>query len=464
MANRLLIQLLALFGACTPLAGCHEVQRFPSRPITLICPWSHGGGTDRVSRHVAALLEDELQIPVNVINATGGSGVTGHTRGARAKPDGYTLMMITVELNMLHWRGLTNISYHDFEPLMLLNRDDAAVFVRADSPFKSLADLQNAIRARPRGLKASGTAQGGIWHIGVTGWLEAIGMHPDDVIWVSINGAGPSLQELLSGGVDFVCCSLPEASTLGREVRCLGVMAPQRVENFPDVPTFDEQGVRWQMWGWRGLALPKGVPAEQKETLLAAIERVIVRDDYRKFMRDSGFDARSAGPEEFAAELARLDQEFGDVLKSEAYRGVRESRYGPMVFPAVIGGLILVVLAALFWTKGGGHRETLIETAVESLAEGTLQDHADMPAQTWAWHPSIIVPVVLAVAGVIVFVVVVDRLGFVLTAFVLLAMLMRYLGTRLPVAVVASAVAAVATYQLFAIHMRVSLPWGLLGW
>lgn len=448
------------------MVGCRDEQRFPSRPVTLICPWSPGGGTDRVSRQVAVLLEVELQIPVNVVNATGGSGVTGHTRGARAKPDGYTLMMITVELNMLHWRGLTNISYHDFEPLMLLNRDDAAVFVRADSPSKSLADLQDEIRARPRGLKASGTAQGGIWHIGVAGWLEAVGMKPDDVIWVSINGAGPSLQELLSGGVDFVCCSLPEATTLveAGQIRCLGVMAPKRVENFPDVPTFHEQGVRWEMWGWRGLALPSGVPTDRKEKLLAAIERVIARDDYRQFMRNSGFDARSAGPKEFAAELARLDQEFGDILKSDAYRGVRDSRYGPMVFPAVIGALIVVVLAGLFWTRGQAHRETLIETAVESLENGAPDDHEVIRTQTWAWRPSVIVPVVLAVAGVIVFVAVVDWLGFVLTAFLLMTMFMKYLGTRLPVALAASALCAVVTYQLFAVQMRVSLPWGLLGW
>ncbi len=159
-------------------------------------------------------MEDELKIPVNVINATGGSGVTGHTRGALAKPDGYTLTMITVELNMLHWRGLTNISYHDFDPLMLVNRDASALFVRTESPWQSLADLQRDIRARPRQLKASGTAQGGIWHIAVAGWLDFVGMKPDDVIWVSINGAGPSLQELLSGGIDFICCSLPEADTL----------------------------------------------------------------------------------------------------------------------------------------------------------------------------------------------------------------------------------------------------------
>src|SRR5688572_30436687 len=85
------------------LAGCGEPEEYPARPITLICPWGVGGGTDLVSRHMALHLEQELGAPVNVINATGGKGVTGHSRGLRAKPDGYTITMITLELNMLPW-------------------------------------------------------------------------------------------------------------------------------------------------------------------------------------------------------------------------------------------------------------------------------------------------------------------------------------------------------------------------
>ncbi|MFW6171022.1 MAG: tripartite tricarboxylate transporter substrate-binding protein, partial [Planctomycetota bacterium] len=99
-----------------------------------------------MSRQVAAQLESELDIPVNVINAVGGSGVTGHSRGALARPDGYTLTMITVELNILHWRGLTNVTPKDFAPLVLLNRDSAALFVRTDSPYHTLDDLEAAIR------------------------------------------------------------------------------------------------------------------------------------------------------------------------------------------------------------------------------------------------------------------------------------------------------------------------------
>jgi tripartite-type tricarboxylate transporter receptor subunit TctC len=441
MSRYVFLLLLTIAGIGISCSGCRDEGEYPNRPITLVCPWSPGGGTDRVSREVAALLEDELKIPVNVINATGGSGVTGHTRGALAKPDGYTLTMITVELNMLHWRGLTNIDYRDFDPLILVNRDASALFVRSDSPWQSLADLRQAIAANPRGLKASGTAQGGIWHVAVAGWLDHLGMKADDVIWVSINGAGPSLQELISGGVDFICCSLPEADTLmeaGR-IRSLGVMADERVPGYADVPTFREQGIDWSMGGWRGLALPNGVPAERKNVLLGALKRVIARDEYHEFMTTSGFDARGDGPAEFAAALARHDDEFGKILRSDAYESVRRARYGPMVFPTVIGCLLLAVAVVLGLRRGG-------ELARDVDSQGTL------------------LAVGLAVVWVLLFVALMDWLGFVLTAFVLLAALMKYLGARLWTATIISAVAAATTYQLFAVHLRVSLPWGLIGW
>jgi tripartite-type tricarboxylate transporter receptor subunit TctC len=423
-------------------SGCRDAEVYPSRPIMLICPWAAGGGTDRVSRQVAAVLEDELDVPVNVINATGGSGVTGHTRGALAQPDGYTLTMITVELNMLHHRGLTNISYHDFEPLMLLNRDAAAIFVSADAPWQTLEDLSREIRARPKTLKASGTAQGGIWHISVAGWLDSIRLRSDDAIWISINGAAPSLQELLSGGVDFVCCSLPEAATLrdAGSIRCLGVMAPERIESYPEVMTFREQGVDWTMGGWRGLALPNGVPDDRARILLDGISRAVEREEYLDFMRSSGFDARSARPKEFAEALARHDDEFKALLQSAAFESVRHSEYGPMDFPMIIGALLLIVAAFAIWYS--------------RVADKSAQQPQERN----------ILPVALAIVWIIAFVGLMNWLGFIITSFVLVAALMKYLGTRTVVAVAASALIVVATYQAFAVHLRVPLPWGLLGW
>ncbi|HKJ68241.1 MAG TPA: tripartite tricarboxylate transporter substrate-binding protein, partial [bacterium] len=185
------------------MIGCAGEEQYPSRPITLICPWSAGGGSDRVARQLGSQLERQLGVPVNVINATGGAGVTGHTRGAIAHPDGYTVTLVTAELNMLHWRGLTNITYRDFRPIMQVNRDYAAIFVREDSEWQTLEELEESIRNNPGKLKASGTAFGGIWHVALAGWLLESDLQPNDVIWISINGSAPSLQELIAGGVEM---------------------------------------------------------------------------------------------------------------------------------------------------------------------------------------------------------------------------------------------------------------------
>ena len=94
---------------------------YPERPITLIVPWGAGGGTDATGRMIGSLLEKELGQPVNVINRTGGSGVVGHSAIARAKPDGYTIGVATVEIGMMHWAGLTELTGKDYTPIALYN-------------------------------------------------------------------------------------------------------------------------------------------------------------------------------------------------------------------------------------------------------------------------------------------------------------------------------------------------------
>lgn len=118
--------------------GCSQSDQYPNRPVLLVCPWAAGGGTDRVSRTIAAHLESELGSAVNVINATGGKGVTGHSRAMDARPDGYTIGMATLELNMMHWSGLTSLDVDACQPLMSVNEDYAALFVMADAPWQTL--------------------------------------------------------------------------------------------------------------------------------------------------------------------------------------------------------------------------------------------------------------------------------------------------------------------------------------
>ena len=126
---------------------------YPKRPITLICPWGAGGGTDAVSRIIATLLKKDLGVPVNVVNRTGGSGAVGHTAIATAKPDGYTIGMPTVEITMMHWMGLTKITYQDMTPVAMVNFDPAGINVRTDSPWKTYKDLEMYVRDNPGKLK-----------------------------------------------------------------------------------------------------------------------------------------------------------------------------------------------------------------------------------------------------------------------------------------------------------------------
>src|SRR5436190_75529 len=119
-------------------------ENYPTRPIQLICPWGAGGGTDATARIVAALLEKDFGKPVSVVNRIGGSGVVGHSAIATAAPDGYTLGIITVEIAMMHWQGLTELTPRSYTPLALMNQDPPGIQVKSDSPYKTGKDLADA--------------------------------------------------------------------------------------------------------------------------------------------------------------------------------------------------------------------------------------------------------------------------------------------------------------------------------
>ena len=114
-----------LVGAVTFATTLQAYAEYPERPITLIVPWGAGGGTDATGRMIAGLLKAELGQPVNVVNRTGGSGVVGHSAIATAAPDGYTIGVVTVEIGMMHWAGLTELTGKDYTPIALYNYDAA---------------------------------------------------------------------------------------------------------------------------------------------------------------------------------------------------------------------------------------------------------------------------------------------------------------------------------------------------
>lgn len=315
---RKLAMALALVLASTLSIGSAGAA-YPDRPLTLIVPWAAGGGTDATARIVATLLEKELGQPVNVVNRTGGSGVVGHSAIATAAPDGYTIGMITVEIVMMHWQKLTDLTYASYTPLGQFNVDPAGVQVASDSPYKDLKSLLAAIKAEPGKFKASGTGQGGIWHLALAGMLESVSLKSDAVPWVPSQGAAPAMQDLAAGGIQVVTCSVPEARAMieAGKARSLAVMGDARNPQFPDVPTLKEaSGSEWTIGAWRGIAGPKGMPKEAVDKLVPALKKVYESKEYKDFMSGRGFGVMWREPQAFFDFMAKEDASMGKVMKA----------------------------------------------------------------------------------------------------------------------------------------------------
>jgi len=310
-----------IVAATTLLAGISAPAwaDYPERPITLIVPWGAGGGTDATGRIIGNLLQEELGQPVNVVNRDGGSGVVGHSAIANAKPDGYTIGVATVETGMMHWAGMTDLTYEKYTPIALYNTDHAGVIVRADSPWNDASELLAAAAADPGKLKGSGTGQGGIWHLALAGMLSTHGLEPSAVPWVPSKGSAGGLQELVAEGVDVVTSSIVEASGLlsSGKVKAIGIMAPERSASFPDVPTLSEVGgPEWEMASWRGIVAPLGVADADVEVLRAAMDKVWHSDEFKEFMDGRGFGMTYLAGDDFSAWMAKSDESLGAVMKA----------------------------------------------------------------------------------------------------------------------------------------------------
>ena len=203
-----------------------------------------------------------------------------------------------------------------------LQRADAGtvLFKNIDKlPEAVRSDLVAAIKANPGKLKASGTGQGGIWHLAIAGMLRDMKVDPASVPWVPSNGAAPGLQDLVAGGVQIAPCSLPEARSLidAGKVKSLAVMADAPAALYPNVPTLKAAtGSSWTMGAWRGMAAPKNIPPEARDKLVAAIKKIAASKDYNDFMAQRGYGVVYQGPDDFAKYMAKSDADLGATMKA----------------------------------------------------------------------------------------------------------------------------------------------------
>ncbi|CAD5264306.1 Tripartite-type tricarboxylate transporter, receptor component TctC [Bosea sp. 62] len=298
--------------------GAAPAFAFPDRPVQLIVPWAAGGGMDAVMRIFANGLEAELKQPVNVINRTGGGGVTGHTAIATGAADGYTIGGVSPELSFFKTLGLGDLTVDSVDMFSRVSLIPAGVTVKADAPYKTVADFLKAVKENPKGtFTSSGTGTGGSWHVASGGLMKAAGLPADQIRWVPSNGGAPALQDLAAGGITAFTGSPIEAKAMldGGRVRTILMMTEERHPNFPDVPSAKEAGLDWTYQNWFAIAAPKGVPADRRKILYEAAERTMKREDVRKGMADRGITPVWDTPAQLQDYVKTFSERGSGVLK-----------------------------------------------------------------------------------------------------------------------------------------------------
>lgn len=279
MKKRALIQcgivLVAMTSVTVPVSG---QTQYPERPITLIVPYAAGGGTDVVARLVGKRMGDLLGGTIVVENRVGAGGTVGTSYAARARPDGYTILLGTASTHAINPAVHKNLSYNpvtDFEPVSLLVKVPQVIVVNAASPYKSLGDLVDAMRANPGRITYGSQGIGGIAHL----MGEMLDRQANvQTTHVPYKGAAPALQGLIAGDIDVLYDTLPALlpQIEAGSIRALAVAADERLAQLPDVPTTGEAGLPdLKAATWNALFAPKGTPQEAIEALSAAAVKAV---------------------------------------------------------------------------------------------------------------------------------------------------------------------------------------------
>jgi tripartite-type tricarboxylate transporter receptor subunit TctC len=219
----------------------------------------------------------------------------------------------------MHHMGIADLSYQDFEGLLQVNADPAAIVVQKSAPWNTLREFLDEARARPGELKMSGTARGGAWDLARAGLLLADDQPVENLLWIPTQGSAPSLVELLGGHIDAVCCSVPEAIASLDELKILAVMSDDRLSEHADIPTTRESGIDWTAVGWRGLAVPLETPPEVLERLREACSKIAGSDEYVEFMAKNSFSIEIREGADFVDFLREQDQQWMQVIQAAGF-------------------------------------------------------------------------------------------------------------------------------------------------
>ncbi|AWE07745.1 ABC transporter substrate-binding protein [Lysinibacillus sp. 2017] len=300
-----------MLAACGSDGGSSSSEDFPNKNIQILVPYAAGGGTDTLARQFAELAKNSVGSSVSVQNVEGGGGAVGMQKGTNAKKDGYTVTMTTVELLTLPNSNLAQFTYEDFTPVALLNSDPGAITVKADAPWNTIEEF--LAEADKTNLKIGNSGTGAIWHLAAAALGKEVGKSFN---YIPFEGAAPAVTAVLGGHIDAVSVSPAEVinQVNAGELKVLAVMADERVDSLPDVPTFKEKGIDLSIGTWRGLAVPKDTPEDIVKTLEEKFGEVAKSDDFKAQVEKLNLGYKYMNTEELYAFWEEQNKVFEELI------------------------------------------------------------------------------------------------------------------------------------------------------
>ncbi len=305
MSTRKMVAALAagLLVLATSVAAGE--QDYPSRTVKIIVPFTPGGSTDIVARHIAAKLRDSLGQPVVIENKPGAGGTLGTDLVAKSEPDGYTIGIVpgAHAINASLYKSLPYDTLRDFEPVIHIANVASMVVVHPSVKAQNIGELIRLAKENPNGVNYASAGAGTVTHM--TGELFKMksGVH---LTHVPYKGSSQALKDLIGGQVQVMFANFPGTlqHVQAQKLRVLAVNGAKRSPLLPDVPTVAESGVPgYEANTWFGVIAPAGTPKAIVRRLNAEIAKAVRSPEIQAFLSAEGGEATAGSPEEFASFL-----------------------------------------------------------------------------------------------------------------------------------------------------------------
>ena len=319
-----LINTFAIFSGCALAASCAQAQKYPDKPIRVIAAQSAGSSLDTIARIVTNRMAEHLGQQIVIDNRGGAGGIIGVELGARATPDGYTLLVgapSSMIVSNFTYRKLPFDWRNDFAPISLIVNAEGVLVVHPSVPARSVKELIALAKAQPGKLNMASAGIGSSSHLA---GVMFTGLAAIDSVHVPYKGGGPMAGAVVAGEAQWAIA--PAAALVGQikggRLRALGLSSKQRSSLMPDLPTIDEAGVPgYEYTSWNAFFAPRGTPRAIINQLHGIIQKVLAEPEVRQLFANQGLYPLGS---ESAAEFARFYQaDFERVEKLVKIAGVK---------------------------------------------------------------------------------------------------------------------------------------------